>query len=306
MIDKPLVSIGMPVYNGEQYIRKALDSLLAQDYKNFELTISDNASTDATLQICNEYAARDKRIRVYVQSRNIGASANFKTVLAMARGKYFMWAALDDYWLPEFVSSMVKELETHPEAGVAMCAVERVYEDGTLFDIIRFENKDNPNNRTYYQMMLSLTSSKKYNLYIYGLFRTQLLKQAIQFMPEVPGSDRLFICQLALAVCFRYVKRVLHMRTCHAQPSNVRLPDEKFNKMQNEDKLVDVKVLFALGRMIYTSNMIPWYRKIYLPIALWRYGWLLLLNRFALKIKERVSPGTWNRLKILKKLIFPG
>jgi glycosyltransferase involved in cell wall biosynthesis len=87
MTAKPLISIGMPAYNGEQYIRKALDSLLAQDYGNFELIISDNASTDATLQICREYAEKDQRIRVCVQSRNIGPIANFRAVSEMAQGK---------------------------------------------------------------------------------------------------------------------------------------------------------------------------------------------------------------------------
>jgi glycosyltransferase involved in cell wall biosynthesis len=92
----PLVSIGMPVYNGERYIRKASDSLLAQDYENFELIISDNASTDETLRIFREYAAIDHRIKVYVHSHNLGAFTNYKNVLELAQGKYFMWAAVDD------------------------------------------------------------------------------------------------------------------------------------------------------------------------------------------------------------------
>ncbi|MEM4134638.1 MAG: glycosyltransferase, partial [Candidatus Micrarchaeia archaeon] len=76
----PLVSIGMPVYNGERFIRQALDSLLAQDYENFELIISDNASEDKTPEICLEYAARDKRIRYYRNEKNMGAAWNFKRV----------------------------------------------------------------------------------------------------------------------------------------------------------------------------------------------------------------------------------
>ncbi len=299
----PLVSIGMPAYNGEKYIRKALGSLLAQDYENFELIISDNASTDATLQICREYADKDRRIRVYVQSRNIGLYTNFKTVLKMARGKYFMWAAVDDCWLSGFVKALIDELETHPEAGVAMCAVDRVHENGDLFDTIRFINKDNPNYRSYYQMLKGLTSGKKYNLYVYGLFRTQLLRQAIPF-PEVPAGDRLFICQLALATRFRYIDQVLHIRMHHNRPSNVRLLDEKFNKMQNEDKWVNVKILFALWQILYKSTIIPWYRKIYIPIAIWRYGWLLVIVRVVTKAKERVTPETWNRLKKFKKFLL--
>lgn len=92
---KPLVSIGMPVYNGEKYIRQALDSLLAQDYGHFELIISDNASTDGTPEICREYAARDSRIAYYRNQENMGAAWNFKRVLDLAAGEYFMWLPHD-------------------------------------------------------------------------------------------------------------------------------------------------------------------------------------------------------------------
>jgi glycosyltransferase involved in cell wall biosynthesis len=89
----PAISIGMPVYNGEKYIREALDSLLAQTFTDFELIISDNASTDSTSNICKEYAIRDSRIRYIRQHKNIGAIANFKFLLEQASGDFFMWAA---------------------------------------------------------------------------------------------------------------------------------------------------------------------------------------------------------------------
>ncbi len=95
---RPEVSIGMPVYNGEIFIREALDSLLAQTFTNFELIISDNASTDGTESICLNYAEQDSRIRYIRQRENISALPNFQFVLGEARGKYFMWAACDDKW----------------------------------------------------------------------------------------------------------------------------------------------------------------------------------------------------------------
>jgi glycosyltransferase involved in cell wall biosynthesis len=96
--NKPLVSIGMPVYNGEKFIREALDSLLAQTFTDFELIISDNASTDNTEAICLEYAAKDARIRYVRQPENRGVLFNFQFVLDEARGEYFMWSAHDDAW----------------------------------------------------------------------------------------------------------------------------------------------------------------------------------------------------------------
>lgn len=103
----PKVSIGMPVYNGEKYIRDALDSLLKQTFLDFELIISDNASMDDTEAICCEYASRDSRIRYFRQVENHGAIANFQFVLDKANGEFFMWAAYDDLWSQNYLTEAV-------------------------------------------------------------------------------------------------------------------------------------------------------------------------------------------------------
>ena len=121
MDEKPLVSIGMPVYNEEMHIQLALDSLLGQDYPNIELIISDNASTDETANICERYSKQDSRVRYCRNNANVGIVSNFGRVLHLARGKYFVWAAADDYWMPTFVSAMVEALEQNPNSSVAMC-----------------------------------------------------------------------------------------------------------------------------------------------------------------------------------------
>lgn len=99
----PQVSIGMPVYNGEDFITRALDSLLAQTYEDFEIVISDNASTDRTEEICLGYANRDSRIRYYRQPRNFGAARNYNDTVALARGRYFKWMAHDDMIHPRYL-----------------------------------------------------------------------------------------------------------------------------------------------------------------------------------------------------------
>lgn len=107
----PAVSIGMPVYNGEKYIREALDTLQSQNHTDFELIISDNASTDGTGVICQQYAAKDGRIRYVRQAVNLGALANFTFVRDAARGEYFMWAAGDDKWDPNWISEMLNAMK---------------------------------------------------------------------------------------------------------------------------------------------------------------------------------------------------
>jgi len=128
---KPLVSIGMPVYNGEKYIRYALNSLLAQDFTDFELIISDNASTDETWKICQEYAAKDSRIRLYRNKETMGGYS--LRVLELSSGKYFMWAAHDDVWKLHFISELVNLLEVTPSAVLAVCRAEKIdYNDISL------------------------------------------------------------------------------------------------------------------------------------------------------------------------------
>jgi len=126
-----LVSIGMPVYNGENFLREALDSLLAQDHRYFELIISDNGSHDATQEICREYQSQDQRIRYIRHPENHGAPWNFEFVAREARGDYFMWAAHDDLWDPSYIRRCLAQLEAHPQA-VLCCTENTVIEcDGT-------------------------------------------------------------------------------------------------------------------------------------------------------------------------------
>ncbi len=107
----PIVSVGFPVYNGSRYLRGALDSVLAQDHPSFEVVLSDNASTDETLAICEEYAKRDGRIRLLTNDVNQGAVWNFNHVARAARGRYFMWAAHDDLWRSDCLSLYANALD---------------------------------------------------------------------------------------------------------------------------------------------------------------------------------------------------
>lgn len=129
-MSKPLVSVGVPVYNAECYLRLALDSLLAQDYENFELLISDNASTDKTEEICREYSARDSRIRYFRNETNIGGPKNFGRLLELSSGKYFMWSAHDDLRAPTYLSECVSALESNPSAVCCFTSVVFIDEDG--------------------------------------------------------------------------------------------------------------------------------------------------------------------------------
>lgn len=123
-VNNPYVSIGLPVYNGEQYLRETLDSILAQTFTDFELIISDNASTDNTEGICREYADRDKRISYYRNLKNIGAAGNYNRTFELSSGRYFKWAAHDDLIAPEFLERCVAVLDSEP--SVVVCYTREV------------------------------------------------------------------------------------------------------------------------------------------------------------------------------------
>jgi glycosyltransferase involved in cell wall biosynthesis len=123
----PLVSIGMPIFNDKKFIRKAIDSLLAQTIADFELILADDCSFDGSAEICQAYARQDARIKYIRHPRNIGISKNMEFLLREAVGKYFMWAANDDIWGPGFLETLVAGLERDPDAVTAftpMCFID--------------------------------------------------------------------------------------------------------------------------------------------------------------------------------------
>lgn len=170
----PTISIGMPVYNGEKYIREALDTLLDQSFSDFELIISDNASTDETQVICEEYTQRDPRIRYVRQMVNKGALANFQFVLHEAIGEYFMFAAADDFWSPNWLAELLPLIA---KQDVVLAFGASVKTDTELRYIGR-KKVYNINSRFPSVRMLHyffLDESGKGNPF-YGIFKTSVIK----------------------------------------------------------------------------------------------------------------------------------
>lgn len=312
-----LVSIGLPVYNGEKYLRRAIDSLLAQDYEGFELIISDNASTDRTAEICQKYQLKDHRVHYYRNENNMGGAWNFSRVLELASGEFFMWTADDDIWKPEFISSLLTELQNHPEAGVAMCATDVVGEDERLIRTIRFNKKDNPNQFGYYRMLTGLTAwgrkFRKYNLFILGLYRKQLLQDTYRWYMEVArgDTDRFLLCLVALVTRFRYVDRILYVRTTYSLSPSQRYPEEKFStvKALSFDYF---HLVYRYGQMLRRCDMIPACRRLYIPLVMLRFGCgythgmiYRMIYRWRNKMINQVRtnyPSTFRRIKSILSL----
>lgn len=189
---KPLVSIGMPVYNGGDFFRHALESLLAQDYENIELIISDNHSTDLTQEICLDYKARDKRICYFRNEMNVGPKNNFNKVFEISQGEYFMWAAHDDLREPNYISACLKVMEKNPNV-ILCCSCTLLNEDGNLKKLEEdFTTIGMSPNRRFRKILWNNSCSS-----IYGLIRSSVLRKT-ELFKDTAGSDNLLLAELSL------------------------------------------------------------------------------------------------------------
>jgi len=193
----------MPVYNSERFIRQALDSLLAQDYPNFELIISDNASTDMTQQICLEYGMRDKRVKYYRQKNNIGVVKNFNWLFKNSSGDYFMWAAYDDMWAPTYISRSVDMLEKEKNAVLCFTHAQVIDNVGHKQQIVVFEFEAQG-----LREKIKVIRNNWSCLAMYGLIRRKSLEK-IRLFSDASDCDYLFLIELHLLGNFIIIPEVL-------------------------------------------------------------------------------------------------
>jgi glycosyltransferase involved in cell wall biosynthesis len=211
----PLVTIGMPAYNGGRYLAKALDSLLAQDYRSWELVISDDCSTDDTEAVARAYASRDARIRYIRQPSNVGEMANFNFALGQARGPYFMWAADHDLWQPTFISRCVAALEARPEAVLAYPQSLLVDEDGAAIEEMddQIDLEQTTALARYKHLIWNLSICNM----IYGVARRDAMVAAGGYR-DVLAPDRLVLARLALQGPILRTGGLLYLRRRNRPP----------------------------------------------------------------------------------------
>ena len=206
------VSIGLPVYNGAEFVAPALESLLAQTFGDFELIISDNASTDATQQICEQFAARDKRIRYVRQEINRGLAWNWNQVFELSRGQYFKWAACDDLLHPTFLERCMDVLDRNPD--VVWCHTRTCHINslgnlllGNKTAEISYVKQSTPNGGVGNSASRdSEVPSERFRAVLlggggcldsYGVIRSEILRKTPLYLPYY-GSEKVLMAELAL------------------------------------------------------------------------------------------------------------
>jgi glycosyltransferase involved in cell wall biosynthesis len=203
----PLVSVGVPVYNGEDYLPQALDALLAQDLDDFEVIVCDNASQDGTAEIAKDYAARDRRFRYHRNERNLGLSGNFNKAFELATGKYFKWAAHDDLHPPQMLRVCTTVLEQDPAAVICGSAVAVMDDDGEVFEQWHpsVDLRSPPAHVRFHRLIWTLEETHP----LFAVMRSEALARTPLYRPFV-GADRVLLAQLALMGPIWQVPEVLH------------------------------------------------------------------------------------------------
>lgn len=210
----------MPVFNGERFVEAAIESILHQTESDFELIISDNASSDRTGEICQVYAARDPRIRYRRNKRNLGAAENYNRVFRAASGRYFKWASHDDICAPEFLQRCVDVLERDP--GVVLCFPRSVFIDESgeplsehVEEVSFADGRPHRRLRTW----LMERPSGWCNL-VFGVMRRDTLART-GLIGKYAASDYVLLAELAMHGKFHEVPEALFFRRDHAGRSGV-------------------------------------------------------------------------------------
>lgn len=215
--DNQKISLGMPVFNGENYIEPAIRSIMDQTYQDFELIISDNASSDRTEEICREFMNQDQRIRYYRNHSNIGAARNFNCTVMKAKGEFFKWAAHDDVLSPIYLERCLNVLEN--DESLVLCYPKTILMDSNGDEIGKYKvelknvNSERPNAR-----FRDLVLIRHWGIEIFGLMRKRVLERT-NLLSTFPGSDRVFMAELSLSGKFYELPEYLFYSRDHHERS---------------------------------------------------------------------------------------
>ena len=231
---RPRVAVGLPVYNGENYLRIAIDSVLAQTFRDFELIICDNVSSDSTQAICSDYAERDPRVRYHRNPRNIGAAPNFNLTFELVSPsvEYFRWISHDDTMSPDSLEKSVQALDTHPDRVLCTSLIGMIDKDGnqtSVYDskLDAARNSDRPSERFFD------TALRKHNNYdTFGLIRRSALETSLM-MPSYFAGEKTTVVELSLRGRFIHIPEVLFSIREHPQRATSAV--SRLNWLSNED-----------------------------------------------------------------------
>jgi len=211
------VSIGLAVYNGEAFLALTLDSLVAQTFEDFELIVCDNASTDRSGEIAQDYALRDRRIRYVRNPVNIGAGGNYRRAFAESRAPYFRWSAADDLYAPESLARCVEVLDRDSAVVLTYPRTKFIDERGAV--LREYDDRLHLISARPSERFMLLMERLGYCNALYGLMRAGAMRRT-RLTGDYVGSDIVFQAELALYGTFWEIPEHLFFRRLHAAASS--------------------------------------------------------------------------------------
>ncbi len=252
----PQVSIGLPVYNGDDYLANALESILEQTFTDFEVIISDNASTDGTEAICQEYAERDSRIRYFRSEKNYGASWNYNRTFELAAGELFRWAAHDDLLTPTLLEKSVHIMDLHPEIVLCTTWVQDIDEHGDDVEVKQSRvGGDLPLPHQRFRG-LSMVRAAFNCEEIFGLIRADILRKTPLIAPY-SDSDRTLLAELGLYGPFYEIPEPLFLHRLHPKGSVVVNPSRQERTAWFDTSAVN-RLVFPSWRQLRELLFVVW------------------------------------------------
>jgi glycosyltransferase involved in cell wall biosynthesis len=207
----PRLTIGLPVYNGEEYLAESLDALLGQSYEDYELIITDNASTDGTAGICQEYVKQDSRVTYHRLPKNIGAAGNHNHVFSLARGELFKWASHDDLYGRTLLERCVEALDERPDYFLAHSYNATIDSHGKIIEPYDYRMPtDSPSAAERFRGLLHASGGDDF----YGVMRTGGLRR-VRPHGSYHHADRTFVMDMAMQGRFHQVPELLYFRRDH-------------------------------------------------------------------------------------------
>jgi glycosyltransferase involved in cell wall biosynthesis len=231
---RPRVSIGLPVYNGEPFVRQALESLLAQTYTDFELIISDNASTDRTAEICREFASRDSRIHYHRLKENIGVDRNFNRTFELSGGEFFRWAAADDLCAPTLLQRSVELLDSRKD--VVLCYPKSRYIDDHGDFLKDYEDNLHIESPLAHERFASYLRRIDMCNAAFGMIRSSVLRQT-KLYGIYADSDIVYLGELVLYGNFFELPEFLFFRRIHSGMAVRKYPSAHERMLMSEPTL---------------------------------------------------------------------
>ena len=207
----PRVSICLPVYNGERYLREVLGSIRAQTFEDYELIISDNASTDQTQEICLEFSRQDSRAKYFRADVNHGLAWNWNRAFELATGLYLVWICHDDRMESDYIRRCVEVLERDKEAILCFTNQHYINADGTVIEHVNLPDTgaaDTPSER-FHQVLYNARCDP-----VYGLMKTEFLRRT-RLHAGYADSDRVLLAEMAFRGRFRKIPKYLFLRRLH-------------------------------------------------------------------------------------------